>query len=125
MSQYVRIARFRLLLGVLGAGRRNTPQAATSAALMNGSSSIMDCPALKPSKLLSSLAAAAGIDYLSELTRFLSSPQWPGFALGRRRLQQHARHIHAAGAFVTNQSRFAQSWLDAHHIVHGGSTPRA
>ena len=57
--------------------------------------------------------------------RFLSAPKWPGFALGHRRLQQHAGHIHAAGAFVGYQSRFAQSWLDAHHIVHGGSTPRA
>ena len=57
--------------------------------------------------------------------RFLSAPKRPGFALGHRRLQQHAGHIHAAGAFVGYQSRFAQSWLDAHHIVHGGSTPRA
>jgi hypothetical protein len=51
-----------------------------------------------------------------------STPQLP---FGSRRLQQHARHKHAAGAFVTNQSRFVQSWLDAHHIVHGGSRPRA
>src|SRR5262249_46681147 len=46
----------------------------------NGSSSIKDCPALKPwarAKLLSSRAASAGIDYLSELTICLWAPSAP------------------------------------------------
>jgi hypothetical protein len=39
-------------------------------------------------------------------------------------LQQHTRHVYAVGTFIAYESRVAHSWLDAHHIVHGRSTPR-